>query len=88
LLIPGTSLLTRRRTCSRWLRWHAACILLAGRERVELNPKERPDLWPALRILLPQEQLGVSSLTRADCRSHGTDPAASSGCTAELVSRL
>jgi hypothetical protein len=29
----------------------AACILLTGRERVDLYPKERSQSWPALRML-------------------------------------
>lgn len=31
----------------------AACILLTGRERSDLYPRERPAIWPALHILLP-----------------------------------
>ncbi len=33
----------------------AACILLTGRERVDVYPKEQSQNWPALRMFIPKD---------------------------------
>jgi len=62
----------------------AACILLTGRERSDLHPRERPAIWPALRTLIPTDDPRCAAATQSSAYSTRAVPS----CAPDLLVQI